>query len=290
MSFGNSSHSARDEAIAGCTAGLIGTILGFPLDGLKTRMQAGAGLSMRSLARQIYKSEGFKGFYRGVASPLAALTVLNTLNFSSYAYFRKQLGVRDNLTTFEYRIPLAAACVGPLSSLISTPFELIKTQMVQSIANSKASGSSPVSTSSIQKAIELVRQHGVRVLFIAHGINTLREIVFLSTYFSVYEHSKDRLATLLPAQVAVLISGGVAGATGWFVSFPLDCIKSNKQGRNIEIGWQKSIPSAWAVATTLIRLKGIAGLYAGIIPSIARAFLVSSSRFAAYEGTLWLLQ
>lgn len=278
----------RDEAVAGCTAGVLGTLLGYPLDSLKTRMQSGAGLSMLPLTKSIYKTEGVKGFYRGVASPLAALTVLNTLNFSTYAFMRKKLGVTDILpgSGFDFRVPLAAACVGPLSSLISTPFELVKTQMVQAHANAKQQNPS----SSIGFALALVRQHGVGALFVAHGVNTAREMVFLSTYFSVYEHSKAWLASLFPGHFAILLAGGLSGSTGWFVSFPLDCIKSNLQGRPFTTDWRAAQLSSVEVARRLIAAKGIAGLYAGVVPSVTRAFLVSSSRFAAYEGTLWLLR
>ena len=293
-----------EEVVAGMTAGVLGTVLGYPLDGLKTRMQAGAAGSdgIAALARRIWREEGLAGYYRGVASPLVALTILNTLNFSTYAVMRKVFQVRDEViaTSFEWRIGLAGACVGPLSSLISTPFELVKTQMVQSVANQRAAlassssspTSSPTSSSSLATATALVREHGPRSLFVAHGVNTCREMVFISTYFTVYEHSKAWLSTALglPAQVAVLLAGGVSGSAGWFVSFPLDCIKSNMQGRRLEAGWRQTQPSALAVAQTLLKQKGIAGLYAGLAPSIARAFIVSSSRFAAYEGTLWLLR
>ena len=293
-----------EEVVAGMTAGVLGTVLGYPLDGLKTRMQAGAAGSdgIAALARRIWREEGLSGYYRGVASPLVALTILNTLNFSTYAVMRKVFQVRDEViaTSFEWRIGLAGACVGPLSSLISTPFELVKTQMVQSVANQRAAlatsssspTSSPSSSSSLATATALVREHGPRSLFVAHGVNTCREMVFISTYFTVYEHSKAWLSTALglPAQVAVLLAGGVSGSSGWFVSFPLDCIKSNMQGRRLEAGWRQTQPSALAVAQTLLKQKGIAGLYAGLAPSIARAFIVSSSRFAAYEGTLWLLR
>jgi len=293
-----------EEVVAGMTAGVLGTVLGYPLDGLKTRMQAGAAGSdgIAALARRIWREEGLSGYYRGVASPLVALTILNTLNFSTYAVMRKVFQVRDEViaTSFEWRIGLAGACVGPLSSLISTPFELVKTQMVQSVANQRAAlatsssspTSSPSSSSSLATATALVREHGPRSLFVAHGVNTCREMVFISTYFTVYEHSKAWLSTALglPAQVAVLLAGGVSGSAGWFVSFPLDCIKSNMQGRRLEAGWRQTQRSALAVAQTLLKQKGIAGLYAGLAPSIARAFIVSSSRFAAYEGTLWLLR
>jgi hypothetical protein len=40
----------------------------------------------------------------------------------------------------------------------------------------------------------------------------------------------------------------------------------------------------------LMETKGVKGVYGGVSPSIVRAFLVSGSRFSAYEGALWLLR
>lgn len=111
------------ESIAGANAGLIGTILGFPFDTIKTRMQT-TNLSMFLCIEKIYSDYGFVGFYRGVGSPLVALTILNTVNFSSYSYFSKLLQVDSK--KLDMRVSIAAACVGPIASMISTPFELLK--------------------------------------------------------------------------------------------------------------------------------------------------------------------
>jgi len=280
---------AMDEAIAGATAGVVGTTLGYPLDSIKTRMQAGA--SSKGIVARIFREEGVRGFYRGVASPLAALTILNTLNFSTYARFRTLIGVSEKRLAdgfFEPLVPLAAAAVGPISALISTPFELVKTQMVRSRA-SLSSSSSSSSSSSLAKAIELVREHGVASLYRGHVVNTSREIVFLSTYFAVYEHTRVHLqASSLSPSFSIPLAGGISGAIGWFVSFPLDCIKSNIQIKAPAIDGVRE--GTLQVARALIKSKGFVGLYSGVVPSIARAFVVSSSRFTAYEGMLALLK
>ena len=39
----------------------------------------------------------------------------------------------------------------------------------------------------------------------------------------------------------------------------------------------------------ILKSRGIRGLYSGVVPSIMRAFIVSSSRFSAYEATLYFL-
>lgn len=79
-----------------------------------------ADSSVADAIKNIHKNSGFQGFYRGVASPLGALTVLNTLNFSLYANFRTILGVSDPLLAsgrFEYRVAFASAVVGPFGEL-----------------------------------------------------------------------------------------------------------------------------------------------------------------------------
>jgi solute carrier family 25 carnitine/acylcarnitine transporter 20/29 len=283
-----------DEAIAGSAAGAVGTLIGFPLDSLKTRMQTGSqqGVGMLTLSRKILSEEGISGFFRGVASPLVALTLLNTLNFSSYARFRAFYGVNDDILrqpgAFDWRVPLAAASVGPLASLVSTPFELIKTQMV---INARIAGPEQKRKSSVSMAVHLIREYGVRSLYVAHFVNTSREMLFLGSYFTVYEHSKMALSFAL-SQVGVSekgsipIAGGISGMIGWLVSFPLDCIKSNIQRVPFTKGESIVRPRAMTIASTLVKANGISALYSGIGPSITRAFLVSASRFSVYELVL----
>ena len=110
----------------------------------------------------------------------------------------------------------------------------------------------------------------------------LKSIFHCST---VYEHSRGGLTDILPSSLAIPLSGGISGSIGWFISFPLDCIKANIQGGDINI---KS-HSSFNVAKDILRTRGVAGLYSGIVPSISRAFLVSASRFSVYEFVYWML-
>lgn len=288
------------ETLAGASAGVVGTVLGYPLDVVKTRQQV-SGSSLVHAFRSVYDEAGLMGYYRGMISPLVSLTVLNTLNFSTYALNKSALGIDDiNVykTGFEWRVGVAGAAVGPFSSLISTPFELIKTQMQLMSLNalSVADKSTPNYNNSMQAAIYISREHGIAALYRAFAVNTLREMVFLSTYFTVYEHLKSlqlNRANAYHQSVAVPLAGGIAGAVGWLVSFPLDCIKSNIQGtpmiKDTTTGKLLPAKSGVQVLRHLLATKGVLGLYSGVIPSILRAFIVSSSRFSAYETTMWLL-
>lgn len=284
-----------EVTISGVFAGIVGTILGFPFDTVKTKMQTNKNKynSMRTTFYKIATEEGFKnGFYRGIGSPLISLTFLNMLNFSSYDYFKRKLGIKESTMTndrFNIRIILAGAAAGPIAAFISTPFELIKTQL--QISHKSVLSNQIPTMNSIEAAVAIARQHGIHGLYIGHSINTTREIVFLSTYFSIYEFMKSSIVLSFPNIVAIPLAGGISGAVGWFISFPLDCIKSNIQGKSITLGTSiKTKIKVHSVALELVKQYGIFGLYGGILPSVIRAFIVSSSRFATYEFVLCKLK
>lgn len=220
------------ETVAGASAGVIGTIIGFPFDTVKTTMQI-SHMSIGGATRTIYNQSGFLGFYKGVGSPLVALTALNTINFAAYTKFLYQFDTSTYklfTNAYEWRVTASAAMVGPIASMISTPFELVKTQMQLS---STSNSSDLVGRSSIGTAIRLARAHGFLYLYTAHAVNTTREVIFLSTYFTVYQHVKYHVAgqdtKIISQSLAIPLSGGLAGAIGWLVSFPLDLIKTNIQ-------------------------------------------------------------
>ena len=93
------------------------------------------------------------------------------------------------------------------------------------------------------------------------------------------------MSIITNAKLAIPVAGGLSGAMSWFISFPLDCIRAGVQGQRMPPG-----KGAFQVCRELIQTRGIRGLYAGSSASIARAFLVSGSRFSAYEGALSLLR
>jgi solute carrier family 25 carnitine/acylcarnitine transporter 20/29 len=133
----------------------------------------------------------------------------------------------------------------------------------------------------------LVQSHGPRIVYTGHVINTIREATFIGNYFFVYEGMREFLiqSSPLSVQVAVPVSGGFAGAISWFISFPLDCVRAGVQGQPLP-----PRKSAYHVFSTLVTERGLKGLYSGASASIARAFLVSGSRFSAYEGALWIMR
>jgi len=294
-----------EEVIGGASAGVVGTLLGFPLDLAKTRMQTSSSEATRgalSLLLHIFRSEGVRNLYKGVGPPLLSLSVVNTVSFTSYSFFNKTLFFGQE--GWDWRNALAGMCGSPVFGLITTPENLLKTQM--QLDNVQAERHRGRFANSFHCAQSLVKTHGATILYTGHMINTVREACFVGTYFFCYEGMKQEFQRrlvkmerrLLPSSkeeiwsstFAVPMAGGIAGATAWFITFPLDCIRAGVQGQLIPLGSGAILQTHGAVETTrkLLREKGLLGLYSGVGPSIARAFLVSSSRFSAYEGAVYL--
>lgn len=259
------------DAAGGLCAGVTGTLIGYPLDTVKTRMQTSASpLSMFAVGGGILKREGAKAFYKGVATPLLSLSVLSTLNFTCYSYLKSSFSDPASGRAGPLGILSAGALCGPVAAVFSTPEHLLKTKL--QVDN--AAASPRFTRGSLHAARLLVGEGGARALYVGAASNLVRESVFLSTYFLSYETLKAKLSPAVGLS-AIPVAGGLAGALGWFVSYPLDCVKSNVMvnggGRMLEVG------------RSILREKGVAGLYSGLSPSIARSFLVSGSRFSAYE-------
>jgi solute carrier family 25 carnitine/acylcarnitine transporter 20/29 len=316
------------ETVAGAAAGLVGTIIGFPFDTIKTHMQITQCRILKTI-RIIAKEEGLIGFYRGIAAPLLSLTILNTMNFTIYSKSCHLLGLDPEnshklqeiqegrcKTKIEWQYGLAGSVVGPFAGLLSTPFEMIKIRMQlgKKLASSSSSSSSSSASFSVSvkqyntftMAASIVRQNGFIGLYQGHVVNTVREVVFLSSYFFIYENCKFSLLSCLSsyaslsspssssrssstaALISIPLSGGIAGAVGWFLSFPLDNIKSNIQTMNLDRAHLFHRKSAFEIGKHILRSRGLLALYSGVVPSVTRAFIVSSTRFSVYEYVLRL--
>lgn len=295
------------EAMGGLAAGVIGTVIGYPLDLIKTRMQTSTKSSMSNnmfqIGMNIVRKEGFSSLYKGVTPPLISLSLLNTVSFTSYNFFRYHLDAKRG---WDYRNAIAGMMVGPLiSSPISTVEHFVKTQMQMDNVKEKRY------RSSWHCLITLIRERGLGVVYTGFAVNSVREGVFLSTYFYTYEGCRVFLHSKLGSENpkrrtsrrtrscswAIPIAGGISGAFAWFVSFPLDCIKARLQSQTLPRIQTKSRNEPPQVIKKfgsldalkiLLKTKGWTGFYSGITPSIMRAFIVSSTRFSAYEFVVWI--
>ncbi|KAF5354553.1 hypothetical protein D9758_011200 [Tetrapyrgos nigripes] len=246
------------DFIAGTMGGIASLIVGFPFDTVKVRFQnpqfQDKYRSTFHAITTIVREERFVGLFRGITSPLAAAALMNGLVFSSYRFFLKvQLENNDSVPTLA-QIALAGTGTGIVTSVITTPTELIKIRQ-QSL---------PVHTSASRVALDILRRQGIRGLYRGLTATALRDCGY-GAYFFAYEatlrffasqsftpvasesETKYRRHTETSAIIheldhqpvssqgseswgVLLFAGAMAGIAGWVFTFPLDVIKTRIQG------------------------------------------------------------
>lgn len=115
-----------EEALGGLSAGIIGTVIGFPLDTVKTRMQtsqASTNHGILHVARSVIQKEGFAAMYKGIGPPLISLSVLGTLTFTQYSYFQEVYQANPG---WDARNFLAGISCSPVAGMVSTIENLVK--------------------------------------------------------------------------------------------------------------------------------------------------------------------
>ena len=119
-----------EEALGGLCAGIVGTVIGFPLDTVKTRMQTGSAHHSHNLLQvgmTVAKQEGLWSLYKGIGPPLISLSVLGTLTFTQYSYFQE---LYQSNAGWDYRNYLAGISCSPVAGMVSTIENLVKVRSI----------------------------------------------------------------------------------------------------------------------------------------------------------------
>lgn len=124
--------------VAGSIAGGIGSIVGNPFDVVKTRLMAIEGKNDVPFIRiftNIYSSEGFGGFYKGLNANIMRSCILNGTKMACYEQIKQQFinkgfDKSSILTQF-----LSAFSSGFFMALTVTPFDMVRTQLMNQTSN-----------------------------------------------------------------------------------------------------------------------------------------------------------
>jgi len=92
------------DFIAGAVGGVALVLSGHPLDTMKVRLQTGGSqfTGLGDVFRQTWRKEGFKGFYKGMASPLAGVAAMNAVLFYAWSGSCRLL---KKMTMMSFRFP-----------------------------------------------------------------------------------------------------------------------------------------------------------------------------------------
>jgi hypothetical protein len=144
-----------------------------------------------------------------------------------------------------------------------------------------------VTSTSIIK--DIVKTRGVGGLFAGFDAQIMRDGPFYAVFFGSYELYKFSLAKAIPGineEVNFFVSGGFAGMTGWFIAMPFDVPKTILQSDPKA----RVVGDFFPMMSKVARERGVVnGLYAGLAPTLVRAFPSNAALFLGVEGTRkWL--
>jgi solute carrier family 25 S-adenosylmethionine transporter 26 len=223
--------------LAGGVAGCTVDVSLHPLDSLKTRIQA--------VVR--HTKINWQNPYAGICPALIA-------SFPSAAVFWVTYqGVKDGMSRYRVTdIPalkhLVGACAASVtSSIVRTPFEIIKQQMQV--------GKFRTSSEAVRS---ILASKGPRGLFAGTNSLILREIPFESIQFLLYEYLKhEDYGGNESCILKQLVYGGLSGGFAAFITTPIDVVKTRMMVKN-KIG----ISTRDAVME-ILRKEGGAALWKG---------------------------
>ncbi|KAL7932367.1 mitochondrial carrier domain-containing protein [Trichoderma chlorosporum] len=283
---------------AGYLSGIVGIIVGNPLDIEKVRQQ-----TRSNVAQKLY-SQNSISFMKGTAAPIFGYGALNALLF--YSYNRSDAILRGVSTTPDagWVTWTAGAASGLGVWIVSAPTDLIKC---------RAQMSTPA-TSSWAILKQIWKREGARGLYYGGVVTALRDSIGYGFYFWTYElahrhwpaaRGHEDAASGRRDTSAVLVCGGIAGIATWASVFPLDVIKSRLQTlqyshrpttgevSTLVYGGANSLASAgnrrygaWQVTKDTYREGGIRPFFRGLSVCSVRAFVVNAIQWAVYE---WIM-
>jgi solute carrier family 25 iron transporter 28/37 len=209
--------------ISGGLAGMIEHAAMFPIDTLKTRLQAnraGQEFSLRHTWRAAISHGGAPALYRGVIPGMCGAFPSHAAYFAVYENVKIFLG-EDQESLLHYALAGACATIG--HDLFHTPFDVIKQRLQVS----------DVSAGAMHTLRRVLRNEGFGAIFASVPTTIAMNIPFAAVHFTTYETIKKMLGVseeeLENSFWKYTIAGGLGGALGGFVSNPFDVIKTRQQ-------------------------------------------------------------
>lgn len=254
--------------VAGGAAGTCTDIFFFPIDTLKTRLQASGGF---------FANGGWAGVYRGLGSAVVASAPGASLFFICYDQGKRHLpglGITDAMC---HVISASAGEVAACS--VRVPSEVVK-QRVQAGQHSRSSHALKAILSNFSG------EGSIRGLYRGYGTTLLREIPFTAIQFPLYEKLKVKWAQKVAVENLGLaegaICGSIAGGIAAAATTPLDVLKTR-----IMLNSQRV--SVFTAAREIFK-EGPSAFFRGIVPRTLWISAGGAVFLGIYEVTAHLVK
>ncbi|KAK9460077.1 mitochondrial carrier domain-containing protein [Lipomyces oligophaga] len=282
-------------AIAGATAGIVSGLTVCPLDVIKTKLQAQGGFSKRGLIKDhyyngltgtiktIWKTEGIKGFYRGVV-PIT-LGYLPTW----MVYFTVYEGCKSRLSEEEYfrqhsavAHVVSAVSAGACSTTLTNPIWVVKTRLM-----TQGSHTSYHYKGTIDAFRTMYRQEGF-ISFYAGIVPALFGLAHVAVQFPLYEEFKK--VFLPPPESSesqkvygILLSSCLSKMCASFATYPHEVVRTRMQIARAMPSENGHYDNVFQTIYKLVREEGWRAFYSGLGTNLVRTVPASAVTLMTYE-------
>ena len=260
---------------AGGMAGVVSRSAVAPLERVKLLKQGmGREGSIGGLMRDILRSEGVAGLWRGNFANCVRIFPSSALQFYCFSQFKPYF-VKDEAKPSPVALMQAGGLAGAVALLVTYPLDHVRALIA----------CKPDKYQRVAQSLGILLREGGFVGGWYRGIvpSLLGIVPYVGVDFAVYEVLKAKSrepGTWLPeiqsAVVQKLLFGGLAGVCGQTAAFPIDTLR-----RRIQMGESTPKQTMRSAAHDLFRAHGVLGFYKGIganyakaVPSVAIGFVV----------------
>lgn len=271
--------------VAGSIAGSVEHMAMFPVDTLKTRMQAigscpSPSLGVRQALGSILKLEGPAGLYRGIAAMGLGAGPAHAVYFSVYELCKEFFSGGNANNSAAHAVSGVFATVA--SDAVITPMDMVKQRL--QLKSSPYRGVSDC----VKKVL---MEEGIGAFYASYRTTVVMNAPFTAVHFATYEAAKKGLMEISPESasderlVVHATAGAVAGALAAVVTTPLDVVKTQLQCQGVCGCYRFSSSAIGDVIQTIVKKDGYSGIMRGWIPRMLFHAPAAAICWSTYEAS-----
>lgn len=272
--------------IAGSIAGSVEHMAMFPVDTLKTRMQAitsptkTSAITLRQSLGSIVKLEGVGGLYRGIAAMGLGAGPAHAVYFSVYESCKRILSEGNPNSPVAHAA--SGVCATVASDGVLTPMDVVKQRL-------QLKGSPYKGVWDCVKRV--AAEEGFGAFYASYWTTVVMNAPFTAVHFATYEAAKRGLMGMSGGEgeenhelVVHATAGAAAGALAAAVTTPLDVVKTQLQCQGVCGCDRLSSSSIMDVVGMIKKKDGYGGLMRGWIPRMLFHAPAAAICWSTYES------
>lgn len=277
------------HAFAGSCAGVAEHLCMYPVDTVKTRVQASwQNLGVRAAVREVFHERGLAGFMRGAAVIGIGCIPAHVGLFGTYELARSRWVDADRLQHQPLRTAACGAAAAVVHDAILTPHDVVK----QRLQLGRHAGA-------LDCIASTWRQGGFRAFYRSLPATLAMNVPYTGTLVATNESLKlllelrrDGADARLSDASWYFLCAGASGAVAAALTSPFDVVRTRLQttetiptGRPVPLSGAPSLRPDGMLSTlrAVLRSEGPAGLFRGLGPRVLLAAPSAAVSWGTYE-------